>query len=424
MNLPQLSPRRILLGLLLLPIGALINLQAATVQVLVGNGGSNFSPSSVSIQTGDTVEWVWNSNSHTTTSGTPGMPSGLWDSGLHNTGFRFSHTFPSAGTFPYFCTVHGGCCGMVGNVNVGAATATPTPIPKGSIYIQPVTVASGLTAPGGLVSVADGSGRLFIVQQTGQILILKNGGVNPTPFLDVASRLVPLSANYDERGLLGFAFHPDFNNASTAGFHKVYTYTSEPVLGPADFTVPNPNPFNHQSVIAEWQVSAGNPDAIDISTRREIMRIDEPQATHNAGDLEFRPADHYLYISLGDGGASNDVGPGHTTNTGNAQDKSNVLGKVLRIDPLDPALTVGSANTPSANGKYRIPQSNPFVGQAGSVAEIYVFGLRNPYRFSFDPTSDKMMVADVGQDSIEEVDVGVSGRNYGWNKKEGSFVFY
>jgi glucose/arabinose dehydrogenase len=315
---------------------------------------------------------------------------------------------------------------MVGTVNVGAATATPTPIPKGPVRVQLSQVASGLTAPGGLVSPADGSGRVFIVQQTGKVLILKNGTVAATPFLDVSSRLVSLNAGYDERGLLGFAFHPDFNNSSAPGFHKIYTYTSEPVAGAADFTVTDPNAFDHQSVVAEWRVSAGNPDAIDPATRREVMRIDEPQSNHNGGQLAFRASDHYLYISLGDGGASNDVGAGHNSTTGNAQDISTVLGKILRIDPLDPALTTGSADPISTNGKYRIPQSNPFVGWVGpmgAVAEIYDLGLRNPYRFSFDAPSDQLIIGDVGQNNIEEVDLGASGKNYGWNKKEGSFLF-
>jgi glucose/arabinose dehydrogenase len=309
---------------------------------------------------------------------------------------------------------------------VAAATASPTPIPKGAIRARLATVATGLSAPGAIVSPPDTSGRLFIVQQTGKVLILKDGTVGATPFLDVTSRLVALNPGYDERGLLGFAFHPDFNKASAPGFHKVYTYTSEPVAGAADFTVPNPNAFDHQSVVAEWKVSTGNPDQVDPATRREVMRIDEPQSNHNGGDLQFRASDRYLYISLGDGGAGNDVGPGHNPTTGNAQDLSTVLGKILRIDPVDPALTTGSADFISANGKYRVPQSNPFVGMVGPqlvVDEIYALGLRNPYRFSFDATSDQFVIGDVGQNNIEEVDLGAPGKNYGWNKKEGSFLF-
>ena len=112
---------------------------------------------------------------------------------------------------------------------------------------------------------------------------------------------------------MGFAFHPQFNNASAPGYHKIYTYTSEPVDGPADFTVPDPSPFDHQAVIAEWQVSATNPNVIDPSTRREVVRIDEPQSNHNGGKLAFRATDRYLYLSLGDGGNANDVGDGHTS---------------------------------------------------------------------------------------------------------------
>ena len=310
--------------------------------------------------------------------------------------------------------------------DVSAPNAGPTPplplIEQGSIRVKLATVASGLTAPLELTSAADGTGRLFIVQQTGQILILQDGAILPTPFLDVSSRLVPITPEYDERGLLGFAFHPDFNNASAPGYHKIYTYTSEPVDGPADFTVPNPSPFDHQDVLAEWQVSATDPNVIDPSTRREVVRIDHPQFNHNGGKLAFRDTDHYLYISIGDGGNFNDIGDGHTPIKGNGQDKTNVLGKLLRIDPLDPALTGGSPDPISANGKYRVPHTNPFVRQP-VVHEIFVWGLRNPYKFSFDSLLDQLIIGDVGQDNIEEIDLGVSGLNYGWHRKEGTFLF-
>ena len=309
------------------------------------------------------------------------------------------------------------------------ADPTPTPTPpvplirKASVALKLSTLATGLTAPLEVTSPADGSGRLFIVQQTGQILILENGAVDPTPFLDVSGRMVVLMPDYDERGLLGFAFHPDFNNASAPGFHKIYTYTSEPVTGEADFTVPDPNPFDSQSVIAEWKVSDTDPNEIDPATRREVMRIDEPQFNHKGGQLAFRPSDHYLYISLGDGGNANDVGDGHNPVKGNAQDKKNVLGKVLRIDPLDPALTTGSPDPISANGKYRIARTNPFLGEPKSVGEIFVYGLRNPFRFGFDAQTDHLIIGDVGQNNVEEIDLGVSGGNYGWNRKEGTFLF-
>lgn len=316
-------------------------------------------------------------------------------------------------------------------VNLKGATtvpaASPTPpvplIPKSSLRLNFETVASALTAPLEVSSPADGSGRLFIVQQTGQVLILQNGAVLPTPFMDVSARMVELMPEYDERGLLGFTFHPDFNNASAPGYHKVYTYTCEPVSQKADFTVRDQSPFDSQSVIAEWKVSDSNPNIIDPATRREVMRIDEPQFNHKGGQLAFRTSDRYLYFSLGDGGNANDVGDGHNPKRGNAQYKSVILGKMVRIDPLDPELTVGSEDPISANGKYRIPITNPFLNERGSIGEIFVYGLRNPFRFGFDAPTDRLIIADVGQNNVEEIDIGVSGNNYGWNKKEGTFLF-
>ncbi|MDP9003227.1 MAG: PQQ-dependent sugar dehydrogenase, partial [Verrucomicrobiota bacterium] len=213
---------------------------------------------------------------------------------------------------------------------------------------------------------------------------------------------------------------------NSPGYHKLYTFTSEPVSGSADFTVPITGAFNHQSVLAEWRVSTANPDVVDTTTRREVMRIDKPQSNHNGCKLAFRPSDHYLYLSLGDGGAADDVGPGHNPSTGNGQDLTNVLGKILRIDPLDPALTTSSSDPVSANGKYRVPVSNPFAATlqpANRVAEIYAYGLRNVFRFSFDPVSDKLVAADVGQDQVEEIDIIEAGKNYGWHRKEGTFLF-
>src|ERR1041384_3578806 len=176
-----------------------------------------------------------------------------------------------------------------------AATPTPTPTPsptpllprigKGPIRIELQTVLTGITSPMQFISANDGTSRLFVVEQTGKIKIFNNGSLNATPFLDLSSRLVSLMPSYDERGLLSIAFHPGFANPASPGYRKIYTYTSEPVAGPADFTVPMTGAFNHQSVLAEWQVSAGNPDLVDPATRREVMRIDEPQSNHNGCTL-------------------------------------------------------------------------------------------------------------------------------------------
>ena len=317
------------------------------------------------------------------------------------------------------------CVGMTLSLAAAATTACAAlvddpftaAIVAGATTVRLQTVATGLTAPNFLTQPGDGTDRLFVVDQVGKVELIANGVRSETPFLDVSSRLVPLGAfgpgTFDERGLLGLAFHPQFSVSGSNGFGKLYTYTSEPVAGAADFTTPVPVPagMNHQSVIAEWTIDPGNPDRVNPASRREVMRIDEPQFNHNAGMLVFGPDDD-LYIGLGDGGQGNDAGDGHNPAIGNGQDLNTVLGKILRID-------VDGNN--SVNGQYGIPTDNPFVGVDG-VDEIYASGFRNPFRFSFDE-SGRLIVADVGQRKIEEVDIVEIGGNYGWFLKEGSFVF-
>jgi len=258
---------------------------------------------------------------------------------------------------------------------------------------------------------------------------VEQGQLLEEPFLDVRDLLVqPLGFlgsfdvnDFDERGFLGLAFHPKFAAPQSPGYLRLYTYTSEPVNGPADFTIDlPPEEMNHQSVVREWQVDPGSGN-VDPSSSRVLLRIDEPQFNHNAGHLAFGPDDGYLYIAIGDGGGANDTSPGHGTD-GNGQNINTVHGSLLRIDPTDPALTTGSADPASANGAYRIPADNPFVGVDG-VDEIYAYGFRNPYRFSFDQRSGLLIVADVGQGNVEEVDIVRKGGNYGWHLKEGTFMF-
>lgn len=288
------------------------------------------------------------------------------------------------------------------------------PILQGGFHVQLETVATGLTAPNwGIFAPGDGE-RLFVTDQDGIVWAIDLSTGEKSVFLDVSGRLVSLGAfgpgTFDERGLLGLAFHPDYTSNGL-----LYTYTSEPVNGPADFsTMPPGTTPNHQSVILEWQVpDPTNPaSVVDPTSARELLRIDEPQFNHNAGALNFGP-DGMLYISLGDGGGRDDEGVGHGA-TGNAQNPGNILGSILRIDP-------NGSN--SANGQYGIPADNPFAGQPGLVEEIFAFGFRNPFRFSFDMETGDLYVGNVGQDDIEEVDVVVAGGNYGWNLKEGSFCF-
>ncbi len=297
-----------------------------------------------------------------------------------------------------------------------AARIKPSPV---RVILEPV--ASGLVAPGLLVPDPTESTRLYVVDQAGQIYTIDDGVLAETPLLDVHDLMVPLRGVYDERGLLGLAFHPGYSDTGSPGHGRFYTYTSEPVGAPADFTLdlPDTSQMNHQSLIREWQWDGTSP-SIDPNTSREVLRIDQPQSNHNGGHIEFGP-DGYLYIALGDGGGANDTSPGHGPE-GNGQNIHTIHGSIVRIDPLDPAWTPDSPDAPSVNDAYRVPADNPFVDVDG-VDEIYAYGFRNPYRFSFDRRSGALIVADVGQNRVEEINFVRSGRNYGWNLKEGTFQF-
>ena len=289
----------------------------------------------------------------------------------------------------------------------------PDPITEGRIQVRLKTVASGLTAPLWGTAVSDQChGGLFVVDQVGILWHIGLPSGQKTVFLDVSDRLVPLGAfgpgSFDERGFLGVAFHPDYVHNGL-----LYTYTSEPVAGAADFsTMPAGETANHQAVITEWQVPHPCSSNADPNSARELLRIDEPQFNHDGGALDFGH-DGLLYVALGDGGGRDDEGVGHSPQ-GNGQDASNILGTIIRINPT------GSNST---NGQYGIPADNPFVGQAGHIEEIYAYGFRNPYRISFDSYSGELYAADVGQGDLEEIDIVAAGGNYGWNIKEGSFCF-
>jgi hypothetical protein len=237
--------------------------------------------------------------------------------------------------------------------------------------------------------------------------------------------MVTSNAN-EERGFLGLAFSPDFNKVGSAGYRTLYTYNSEAVsAGPITFAAPNGAVQNYRNVVNEWKMSAADANVVDPTSRREVMSFGKNASNHNGGTITFG-TDGYLYLGLGDGGNANDVGASHLEPGGNSQNLSTPLGKMLRIDPINPALTSGSADALSANGQYRVPVSNPFQAP-GQVAEIYALGFRNPYRFSVDRTdlggNGQIIVADVGQNSIEEIDRLVKGGNFGWAIKEGDFIF-
>lgn len=280
-------------------------------------------------------------------------------------------------------------------------------ITKGSVTIELKTILDGLASPLGLATPDDGSGRLFVYDQAGLAQVVTSSGPLPTPLIDLRSRLVAQTA-YDERGFIGLATHPNFTQHPL-----IYTFSSEPVSATPDFTFPNSGGVtNCQSVLTEWRMDAVNTNQVDPTSRRELLRLDKPYENHNGGEITFGP-DGFLYISLGDGGGANDVGAGHLVAGGNAQSLQEPYGKILRID-VD--------GTNSANHQYGIPADNPFVGQA-AVQEIYAYGLRNPFRFTFDYQTGDIYCSDAGQNTVEEVDKIVKGANYGWHVKEGGFWF-
>jgi glucose/arabinose dehydrogenase len=279
-----------------------------------------------------------------------------------------------------------------------------------------------------LTHAGDGSGRLFIVDQPGLIRVVKSGALLPTPFLDLTSKTIAVNAFFDERGVLGLAFHPDYANNG-----RFFVRYSAPRAGDPAEPCNDPDGFIvgcHEEILAEYRV-LGDPhtsDVADPSSEIILFRVDEPQFNHDSGHVAFGP-DGLLYWTLGDGGGAHDgladgdppgSAPSHGPD-GNGQDVNTSLGNILRIDvdsPPDPGLN------------YAVPPGNPFAG-GGGVPEIYAYGFRNPYRFSFDdgPGGDgRLYVGEVGQDLFEEIDIvpvaAAPGLlNYGWVVREGFHCF-
>jgi glucose/arabinose dehydrogenase len=319
---------------------------------------------------------------------------------------------------------------LIFNASVQAQPLDYLPsIPKGDIAVNLIPVATGMAAPLYGINPPGDTSRLFVLEQNGLVRILQNGSLLPGSALDLQSRvqvapvgtgpLNPGNAN-DERGLLGLAFHPGYNDPSSLGFRTLYTYTSEALSSPT-FPAPNGATQNYMNLITEWKISAADANVVDPASRRVIVSFGKNAGNHNGGTVAFGP-DGYLYLALGDGGNANDVGASHIEPGGNAQNLTTPLGKMIRIDPINPSLTPGSPNPASSNGQYRIPADNPFTG-VGELREIYASGLRNPYRFAFDTLNGDLIQADVGQNNIEEIDRITKGGNYGWAVKEGTFLF-
>jgi glucose/arabinose dehydrogenase len=263
------------------------------------------------------------------------------------------------------------------------SSSPATPVSPQSIALQPKV--TGLTSPLGLEPSPDGTNRLFVVEQGGTIHIIQNGALVPTPFLDITSKVT----TGGEMGLLGLTFHPQF--AQNGKFYVNYVRTVGGQI---------------QSIIAEYAVLAGNPNQADPASERILLTVDQAGnfSNHKAGQLAFGP-DGLLYFGLGDGGSEGDP-------FGNGQNTQTLLGKMMRID----------VNTTSPGLQYGIPPDNPFVG-GGGLPEIYAVGFRNPWRFSFDRSTGRLFVGDVGQDKFEEVDIVQKGGNYGWSTMEATHCF-
>ena len=255
------------------------------------------------------------------------------------------------------------------------AASNPPPL-----TLKRIATLGGTTA----MATRDGDPALYVTTQEGRVVALRSGAA-PTTVLDL-TRQVRAGG---EQGLLGIVFSPDGS--------KLYLYYSGAAAG--------------EHTLDEYAMADGRPDP---STRRNLLRFPDPQVNHNGGQLAFGP-DGYLYLGLGDGGNFGDRGTGHAPG-GNGQSLGTLLGKILRIDPR-----------PSGGNPYSIPDDNPFVGRADARPEIFVYGLRNPWRFSFDRANGDLWIADVGQNEYEEVDRlparEIAGSNLGWNLFEGSHIY-
>lgn len=273
-------------------------------------------------------------------------------------------------------------------------------------HIELKLIADQLTAPVDLDAPNDGTGRLFVTDQIGLIYVLgAEDNFGKTTFLDISNKLVNLNPNYDERGLLGMAFHPDYANNG-----RFFVYYSAPLRPEA------PPGYDHTSILSEFRVSEADSNQADPGSEKIILQVHQPQSNHNAGAIAFSPADGYLYIPLGDGGSGDDRGSGHAEDWyevnagGNGQDiEDNLLGSILRID-VD-------------NGDpYAIPEDNPKISM--NYPEIWAYGFRNPYRMAFDPGGEhELFLGDAGQELWEEVSIVKAGGNYGWNIREGTHCF-
>ncbi len=283
---------------------------------------------------------------------------------------------------------------------VAMATLSGTAAAEVKVKLEPFV--TGINTPLAMVQ-PPGDDRYFIIEQFGQVRIANaDGSLEGQPFLDIRNLIPTLWSDFDERGLLGLAFHPDFQN--NGKFYVAYS-------GHLDFQGDLGKEFwwDHTNTVAEYTVSADDPNVADPQSGRIVSAIDWPQFNHNGHWIGFGP-DGMLYISTGDGGYANDWGIGHNVTEGNGQDMTVPLGKILRVDV-------------NADSGYAIPGDNPFVGDNNADPAIWASGLRNPWRCSFDMKGGDLICGDVQQNSYEEVSVIEKGGNYGWRRMEATHCF-
>jgi glucose/arabinose dehydrogenase len=275
------------------------------------------------------------------------------------------------------------CVAMAGAAASAAVTVSLDPVASG--FIAPILVTHS------------GDSRIFVMEQGGTVKIVDGGGAGiHTTFLDIS----PEVFFSGERGLLGMAFHPDWDGTTERRFYVHYV-TFGGAFGQGI------------SRVSEFQTQGGNPDLADAGSEVILFSLDQPQGNHNGGMIAFGPEspERHLYIALGDGGGGNDDDAGHTPVIGNSQDTTNAFGTILRLD-------VDSA--PDSGLNYHVPATNPFAGSGTDVPEIFAWGLRNPYRFSFDRGTGTLLCGDIGQGAWEEVDIISLGDNLGWRNYEGT----
>ena len=263
-----------------------------------------------------------------------------------------------------------------------------------------------------------GTGRLFVNDMRGLLYSLSYDGRDVTRYLDLTAPGwgVNVEAGRNEQGFQSFALHPLFNQPGAPGFGRFYTYVDTSDTAPTADFVPGGGDHTHDTVLLEWVAEHAAADSYDGGAPRELLRFEQPFRNHNGGQLGFNPLASpgdpdfgLLYIGAADGGSGGDP-------LDLAQHLGRAFGKILRIDPL---------GSDSANGRYGIPANNPFAGDgdAGTLDEIYAYGVRNPQRFGWDPATGNMFLADIGQNIVEEISLVTRGANLGWNDWEASYRF-